>query len=411
MKLSAITLLGLGLCATGLSVAHAATWTPFAVTAGAQCAPIDINDSGITVGNCTPASTTANDIPWVAVGSGSQIALPPLATGQPCRVWAVSNTGKVVGDCRDASNSHFGTTWEATSPSTAPTKLNPLPSTWLIPLLRPQDVATEGVAINDQGDVAGSSYNADSRGTVVFYATGSSTPERVSDWGDNCTVADLNLPATGTPQIALNCPNNAGNTTARVAEKTGSFYTLTNLPLPPGATNCIVNSATKASSFVGTCLYPNSAVNVAKSAFWSSKTATPLVLTLSSGSKNMVININEIGQVLVSQNTADGRNQYMTWLPSTLPIPIITFILFPSGSVWGEAGAIVGGNVVGLNILTNDQYSLGCTWTQTTGSVCLPSIGGGKNNRVTAISKNGAHMAGVVMDATQTAIAVTATLP
>lgn len=183
MKLSAITLLGLGLYATGLSVAHAATWTPFAVTVGAQCAPIDINDSGITVGNCTPASTTANDIPWVAVGSGSQVALPPLATGQPCRVWAVSNTGKVVGDCRDASNSHFGTTWEATSPSTAPTKLNPLPSTWLIPLLRPQDVATEGVAINDQGDVAGSSYNADSRGTVVFYATGSSTPERVSDWG------------------------------------------------------------------------------------------------------------------------------------------------------------------------------------------------------------------------------------
>lgn len=120
MKLSAITLLGLGLYATGLSVAHAATWTPFAVTAGAQCAPIDINDSGITVGNCTPASTTANDIPWVAVGSGSQIALPPLATGQPCRVWAVSNTGKVVGDCRDASNSHFGTTWEATSPVPRP---------------------------------------------------------------------------------------------------------------------------------------------------------------------------------------------------------------------------------------------------------------------------------------------------
>lgn len=413
MKLSAITILGLGLYATGLSVAHAAAWTPFSATAGAQSVPIDINHSGITVGNSKPASTTANNIPWVADGAahGAQTELAALAIGQPCSVWAVSNNGKIVGDCRDASNSHFGVVWEAASPGTVPTKLDPLPATLLIPLLRPKDVATEGVAINDQGDVAGSSYDANGRGTVVFYATGSGSPERVSGWGDNCTVADLNLPTTGAQQIALNCPNSAGNTTARVAEKTGLSYTMTDLALPTGATNCIVNSANKALSFVGTCLYPNSAVNVAKSAYWSSKTATPLVLTLSSGSKNMPVNFTDAGLVLVAQNTADGRNQYMTWQPAPIPIPIITIITFPSGIVWGEAGVIVNGNVVGLNILTSDQYTQGCTWTATAGTVCLPSIGGGKNSRVTAVSKNGAYMAGVVMDAAQNAIAVTATLP
>ncbi|WP_423749392.1 hypothetical protein [Pseudomonas sp. VD9] len=221
MKLSAITLTGLGLWTAGLSIAHAATWTPFSATVGAQCAPVDINDSGTTVGNCKPASATANNIPWVADGSahGPQTALPPLASGQPCSVWVVSNNGKVAGNCRDASNSHFAVVWDAASPGTAPTKLDSLPATLLIPLLRPKDVATESVAINDQGDVAGSSFDADSRGTVVFYASGSGTPERVSGWGDNCTVADINRPTTGTPQIALNCPNNAGNTTPRVAEK------------------------------------------------------------------------------------------------------------------------------------------------------------------------------------------------
>lgn len=413
MKLSAITLTGLGLWTAGLSIAHAATWTPFSATVGAQCAPVDINDSGTTVGNCKPASATANNIPWVADGSahGPQTALPPLASGQPCSVWVVSNNGKVAGNCRDASNSHFAVVWDAASPGTAPTKLDSLPATLLIPLLRPKDVATESVAINDQGDVAGSSFDADSRGTVVFYASGSGTPERVSGWGDNCTVADINRPTTGTPQIALNCPNNAGNTTPRVAEKTGLSYNLTDLALPTGASYCTVSSATNTARFVGTCIYPNSSVNVAKSAFWSSKNAMPLVLNLSSGSKNMAIDINEEGLVLVSQNTADGRYQYMTWVPSVLPIPVITIIPLPSGSVWGEAGAISSSTVVGLNILTSDQYSQGCTWTPTAGTVCLPSIGGGKNNQVTVISKNGTYIAGVVMDSTQTVVAVTTQTP
>lgn len=413
MKSAAVTILGLALYVMAVSVAHAATWAPFSATVGAQCAPIDINDSGITVGNCRPASATANNVPWVADGSahGAQTALAPLASGQPCSVWAVSNSGKAVGDCRDANNSSFGVAWNAAAPGTAPTKLDALPATLLIPLLRPKDVATNGAAVNDQGDVAGSSFDANNRATVVFYAAGSGAPERVSGWGDNCTVVDVNRPTTGAPQIALNCPNNAGNSTPRVAEKTGLSYTLTDLALPAGASYCTISASTNAAQFIGTCVYPDSAVNVAKSAFWSSKTAAPLVLTLSSGSKNMAVNVNEAGMVLVVQNTSDGRQQYMSWLPSTLSIPIIAIITLPSGSVWGQAGAIASGNVVGLNILTSDQYSQACTWTQTAGAVCLPSIGGGKNSEVMVMSKNAAYMAGVVMDATQTAVAVTTTLP
>ncbi|AZE58172.1 hypothetical protein C4K03_6065 [Pseudomonas synxantha] len=413
MKPSVITIVGFGLYATGLSVAHAAAWVPFSATAGAQCAPVDINNTGITAGNCRPASTTANNVPWIADGAahGAQSALTSLTSGQPCSAYALSNNGKVMGNCKDASNSHFGVAWDATSPATTPIKLDPLPATLLIPLLRPKDVATKAVAINDQGDMAGSSLNADNQGTAVFYANGSGTPERVSDWGDNCAVADVNSPTTGTPQLALNCPNNAGNTTARVAEKNGLFYSMTDLALPTGASYCTVTRAINASSFVGTCIYPNSAVNVTKSAFWSNKTAVPVVLTLSSGSKNMAISINEAARVLVSQATIDGRNQYMVWVPSPLPLPLFRTIPLPSGSAWGEAGAISSGEIVGLNVLNSDQHSQGCTWTQSTETVCLLPIGGGKNSEIKAVSKNGAYMAGMILNATQTVIAVTATLP
>ncbi|MGR3965207.1 hypothetical protein FW800_12215 [Pseudomonas sp. 910_23] len=413
MKSSVMIILGFGLYATGLSVAHAAAWVPFSATAGAQCAPVDINNTGITAGNCRPASTTANNVAWVADGAahGAQSALTSLASGQPCSASALSNNGKVMGNCNDASNSNFGVVWTATSPAVAPIKLDSLPATLLIPLLRPKDVATNAVAINDRGDVAGSSLDADNQGTAVFYANGSGTPERVSNWGDNCAVADVNLPTTGTPQLALNCPNNAGNTTARVAEKNGVSYSMTDLALPTGASYCTVTRAINASSFVGTCIYPNSAVNVTKSAFWSNKTAAPAVLSLSSGSKNMALGINEAGRVLVSQSTVDGRNQYMMWLPSPLPIPIIAIIPLPTGSAWGEAGAITSGEIVALNVLNSDQYSQGCTWTQSAGTVCLLPISGGKNSEIRAVSKNGAYMTGMVLNATQTAIAVTTTLP
>lgn len=412
MKSSAITILGFGFYAAGLSVTHAAAWVPFSATLGTQCVPIDINDNGTTVGICRPASDTANNIPWVADGAahGPQTALPPLASGQPCNLRAISNNGKVMGNCADASNSHFGSVWAATSPAATPLKLDSLPAQ-LIPLLRPKDVSTKAVAINDQGDVAGSSFDADNQGTAVFYANGSGTPERVSGWGDNCAVADINLPTSGTPQIALNCPNSAGNTTARVAEKSGLSYSMTNLALPTGASYCTVSRAINASKFVGTCIYPNSTVNVRKSAFWSSKTSAPLVLTLSSGSKNMAIRINESGLVLVSQATADGLTQFMTWFPSPLPIPAIAFITLPTGSKQADAGMIASGNVVALNVLNAGQHEQGCTWQQSVGTVCLAPIGGGKINTVVAISKNGAYMAGTAMDATQTNIPVTTTLP
>ena len=407
------TLLGIGLFSAGLGVAHGAAWAPFAPTVGPKCSPIDINDSGNTVGVCRPASETANDIPWVADGAthGAQVALTSLASNQPCSVWGISNSGTVVGSCADASNALFAVIWNYLAPGASPVKLDALPATLLIPLLRPKDVRTVATAINDQGDIAGLSSNAAGDSTVVFFPSGSGTPERVSGWGDNCSAADINKPATGNPQIALNCPNSAGNSTAMVAEKVGGSYSTTTLTRPSGASFCNVNHINNASNFVGTCFYPNSAVNVARSVYWSSKTAVPLVLSLSSGSRNAAISVNEAGFVLVVQQTATGPNQFWVWLPSPLPVPIIVLVTPPSGSKWFSAGAIATGNVVGLNAVDSNQYLVGCSWTQAGGSICLPSIGGGHNSQVEAMSKNGSFMAGTGMDSAQNIVPLVTPLP
>lgn len=402
-----------GLSIVGLGGAQAATWVAFSSSAGAQCTPASINNSGMTVGNCTPASTTANNVPWVGDGAahGAQLPLATLVSGQPCSVWGLAHSGQAVGDCSDANNASFAVVWGSVSPTTTPLKLDSLPATLLIPLLRPKDVDTTGTAINGQGDVVGSSFNASRQGTVVFYPAGTGAPQRVSDWGDGCAAVDVNLPASGNLMIALNCPNSAGNSTAKVAEKTGAAFSVTSLALPTGASYCTVSQTNNASQFIGTCIYPNSATNVAKSAYWSSNTAAPLVLTLSTGSRNTAVGINQAGLALVVQTTIEGRRQYIAWQPSTLPLPIVQFIPLPTGSVWGDAGAIAGGSRVTLNAVTPSQYITGCTWAPSAGSVCVPTIGGGSNSQVAVISENGSYMAGMVLDAAQTVISVTTTLP
>jgi hypothetical protein len=406
-------LLAVACVMVAVSASQAATWVAFSATAGAQCTPSDINNSGVTVGNCAPPSSSANNVAWVGdgAGHGAQTPLAPLASGQPCSVWGIAHSGQAIGGCADANNAYFATVWNSALPSNTPLKLDSLPATLLFPLLRPKDVSTAGTAVNGQGDIAGVSLNATGAGTVVFYAAGSGAPERVSGWGDGCLAVDINLPSAGNPYIAMNCPNAAGNSTATVAIKGALGYGMTALALPTGASYCSVIRATNASQFVGTCVYPNSASNVSKTAYWSSATAAPLVLTLSDGSRNSAIGINQAGLVLAKQTTADGRWQNLAWRPSTSPFPIVQFIPMPSGSVWAQAIAIVDGSQVAVNAMTASQYFIGCTWSPSAGNVCVPAIAGGSISQIAAISENGAYMAGMVLDATQTSVSVTTALP
>lgn len=396
--------------------ANAATFIDLGHAAGAQCTATGVNDSGLAVGNCSQASTSVNNAPWVAniTTAGPQQPLAAMAAGQPCEVNGLSNAGLAVGSCKDASNVSFATVWSAATPGNAPLQLNPLPGTLLFPLLRPADKSTTLAAFTQQGDILGSSLSANDVATVVFYNAGNATPIRVSNWGDNCVGVDvINRGAS----IAMNCPNSSGIPIGQIAQLSGSNYSTTTLALPSGATNCTVSAINDQLQIVGACYYPNTAVNVSKTAYWATPSSSPLVLTLSSGSKNRGMLINNSGspsspgRALVVRQDEQGRAQYLIWLPLPTPIPAINFILPPAGSVWTEAVSMADNNIVVLNSTSTSQYPAGCTWDTTNGTQCLAPIGGGLISRFTSISRNGSFAVGDNVDNAQAVGAAATTLP
>lgn len=387
--------------------ANAATFIDLGHAAGTQCGTSAVNDNGLAVGNCS--SNSVNDAPWMAnvTTAGPQQPLAPMTNGQPCEVMGISNAGTPVGSCKDASNISFAVVWNAASPDSAPLQLNPLPGTLLIPLLRPADKSTTPAAFTQQGDMLASSLSAKQDATVVFYSAGSTSPVRVSNWGDNCVGVDI---INGGASIALNCPNSTGIPVGQIAQRSGSSYSSTILPIPSGATNCTISGLNNQLQIIGTCFYPNTAINVSKTAYWATPTSAPLVLTLSS-SKNRGIMINNNGRALVVRQDEQGRLQYMIWLPLPAPIPAINYILPPAGSVWTEAVALADNNVVVLNSTNNEQYPAGCTWDTTNGTNCLLPISGGLISNFTSISPGGSFAGGESTDSSQNIRSVGATLP
>lgn len=395
------------------TTAHGASWTPPASPLlGPQCATIGINDAGMAIGNCTSNSVNINNIPWLANGvtHGTQTALAPLATGQPCFVWAITNNGKIIGDCKDASGMPYGVSWDASNPTSVPVKLDALPATLLFPLLRPKDKSTQTTAVNDAGDTVGFSFNSDEVSTAVYFPSGSGTPQRISDWNDNCFPADINLPATGNKRAVMNCTDSAGHSIIKVAEITPGSFSATSLSNPTGAVDCNASNINNSGQVLGTCNYPNAEVNVTKTTYWPNPAGAPKTLQLSSGSKNTGVDFNDSGVALVSQMSTDGIASYLIWFaPSPTPLPLLQAVILPTGVKRAIASRLGSNNSVALSIINANENTQGCVWTSTTGAHCLLPISGGKNNRITSMSKSGNYIAGVASDSNQNLIPVITT--
>ncbi|MGY2147244.1 hypothetical protein [Pseudomonas azotoformans] len=391
---------------------QAATLIDLGHAAGAQCTTAWVNDNSQIVGNCTPPSTTANNAPWLAANLNTpQQTLPPLASGQPCWVIGISNSGAIVGNCNDANNIPFAVTWNAASPTTSPTQLKPLPGTLLFPLLRPADVKTALSAQNKHGAVLGKSISPGSEATVVLYLSGANTPLRISDWGDNCSGADINSTSiNGYPSIAMNCPGTGGTFIASVVMRGVSGYSRTTLATPPGASYCFVTSLNDQLQLVGTCIYPNSAANVSKTAFWASPTSIPNMLEVPVSTKNYGVAINSQGKILARGMGSQGISQDLFWEdPST------TFSVQPilplSGSVSTTAVGLADNNTVALNCENASEHPTGCIWTSTGGTQALSPINGGLKSWLNGISSSGEYVFGSANNSSQNQSAVAATLP
>lgn len=406
--ISAATLAGLS------SATNAATYTALVPAVGAQCKAAGINNSGMTVGNCSPANPSAIKAPWVddSTTAGGQLLLTTLVAGQPCVAEGIANSGKVVGECADANNVNFGASWDASSPGSPATRLAPLPGTILFPLLRPADMSTQPSAFNQRGGIVGSSISGTGVGTVVIYAaTGGGTPQRVSDWGDNCVATSVNFTLlNGYPSIAMNCPNAGGTTTATVAVRsTAAAYSKVALTMPTGTTDCTVIAINDQSQLAGTCA-PSSTTDVPETVFWSSPTATPIVLTRKDRAKNAAVDLNNLGHIVGVVFDTNGKTQPFLWDPVAGPAEGV-LISPPTGAKSSQPIAVADNDTVALVSTDSNQYVTGCTWTPTAGTQCIAPLAGGKKSVLTTISQNGSYAAGVANDSGQNDVAIAADLP
>ena len=422
MKMHSLGFAGcLLLSAVSLTV-NAAAYTNLGHEAGAQCETSGINDSGIAVGNCTPASASANNVPWLADTNteNSQVALKPLVAEQPCRALNISNAGWIGGICKNANNVNTAVVWNATTPNNTPTPLKPLPGV-VLPL-RAADVKTIIMASNQRGDMVGWSISSNQELSTVIWLAGDDTPKRVFSsllgllgYNDKCVpVGVSDSLSNGYPSIAMNCPRTNGITIPQVAKANVTTYTISSLPIATGANRCYVKGINNTLQSVGYCEYPDTATNPVRTAAWMTPTTAPLTLTLSIKSKNAGRAINNSGVVLASRQDDTGRVSDLTWIPLA-GLAGIQLIQPPTGAVSTQAFGIADNNTVALNSDV-DQYLTGCIWSPATGgnaatTHCLASIGGGKKNWLSTFSQSGSYAGGVNLNSTQDMDAVAVELP
>ena len=411
--ITAMALIGTALPCGYVPTASAATYVTSTTPAGVQCQTTWINDNAQAVGNCTTANVSAYSNAWYsATLVGAQQILPRLVSGQPCTANAISNNGWILGHCANAANLGFAVFWSAASPGNAPIATIPLPGTLLFPPLRPADVQTVPSALNQQGTVLAQSISAELDETVVLYLAGNPTPRRVSNHGDNCKGVDVNnTPINGSPSVIMNCPDNNPALRPTIATWTGSSYTRTHLPSPPGASYCWATGMNDQLQAVGTCVFNNgTAGNEPKTAFWATPTSAPLLLTMPLNAQNQGIAINNLGHILAYGHAPTGFMQALFWIDPTNSFSVQS-IQPLAGSNQAVPVGISDNDTVGLNCLNSSQLLTGCYWTPSTGTVAMSPLPTGLESSLNGISRAGGIISGYSTDGGNNLSAVGATLP
>ncbi|MBY8948248.1 hypothetical protein J1G35_20520 [Pseudomonas sp. SH10-3B] len=392
-------ILAVALVASACKTTAMAALVAITPAAGLQCDVSDINNSGVTVGNCSTGNAAIPNQPWVAPTPGTAVILPRLAPSQPCSVGVISNAGWIAGECGSPTGAQYGVTWDANDLGSGILRFNPRPG--LIGLF--PDVSTRIAAMNQRGDVLGSSIDRSGDSTVVLWAAGTESPLDVSSARDNCSGVDISTPVgSGRPAAAINCPNSIGTQTGKIAQHNGLLYVATQLPTPAGALTCVVTGINNLLRVVGGCQY--STAPFLRAAFWASPNAAPTsVPSLTTSSVSIATSLNNSGQVVVTYEDVNGNISSAFW--DTTAGTVTAIAAFTSGV--GSSGVALADNgtvlVIGANSQTDTESA---TWTAATGLQSFGFYNSGKNTSIGAISQDGSKIAGSAEDSTQTNIAV-----
>jgi hypothetical protein len=399
---ASLSVLAAGMVLAGMSSPAYASWSDEGTSAGLQCSSADVNDSAIVVGNCLSGTFIREG--FVAATLGKPVPLAPLTTngngGEACTVGGINNallpSAIIVGSCEDANSVPQAVFWNAGNPAITPTQLQPLPG--IAGLLA--DVQTIETAVNQQGNIVGTSINGNEDATpVIWNAAGTPTalPAALLGSVTNCVPVDINDAAP--PSIVGNCPAGAGGGGKNVAVL---WLTSTSAPLilfkPSGASYCTAKKINTSGQILGECFYlgTNGATpDTFRTVEWGSGGSGPTVLMTINGNtslRNVGVDMNASGQVAGTRLIAGGYTSAFYWDPSkgTNATPIDQL---PGGSRAGAAGIADNGVIIGNGEANgvNEAY----VWHASNGTLTpIAPLQSGGNDGVRAIAKSGGFIAG-----------------
>lgn len=335
----------------------------------------------------------------VRLSPGTLTPLSPLVTGQPCSTGAITNSGLIVGSCRDSAGRGQAVLWSASTPTAAPVQLFGPAGT----------LRSSASAVNQQGAVVGvSAINNDTIYPTLWPAGSSSGVALpisllalVGLGNTNCVAVDVADNATSganTPVVVGNCPDGQGRPLAVIwiwnpgLLGVGASYVVSALPIPSGAQFCAVSAINVLNEALGTCDYGPGLGNGPHTVRWAANGGAATVLGGVSGfARNSGTAINANGQIIGEYTGAGDFANPFYWDPTAGTITAIAPL--SGGSTCVATDLSDTSLVVGVSE-TNDGHEHAFESTVAGGTVDLGVLSGGYNSTVSAISRNGAYAAG-----------------
>jgi hypothetical protein len=276
-----------------------------------------INDAGTAVGNCILRNLQLGFVRLATASASTQLAaLPSTANGFPCGVAALSNASAgneiIMGWCNDAKAVSQAVFWNSSTPTTAPTLLQPLSLLGL-----DADVRTQAVAVNSSGVMVGVSISGSGAKTPVTWSSAGAPTQLLAPLGSvntNCEPVDISDGSAF--EIIGNCKDAGTGGANKIVFWVGTGGAYKALTPPSGATSCTLMTINALVQALGQCNYPG---DVTHAVVWGSTGGIRLsVLTsinLNTTAKTYAVDMNDSGSVACNFLDSSGRKQPCLWHP------------------------------------------------------------------------------------------------
>ncbi|MBT2750053.1 MULTISPECIES: tyrosinase family protein [unclassified Lysobacter] len=359
---------------------------------GNVCTASNTSDTGAVVGACRDAEGDIAAVYWPP-GISTPTLLSTLEPDGPCSVFDINNANVAVGGCEQGTaGEDFPVRWVASLPGSTPQRLKPLAG----------HAKAAASAINHAGVVAGVSIDNDGGDHAVLWRPNQTGPTTLPELGllpplipstTECHVTDMT--DTDWPVAVGICQLRDGGAVA-VRWTSGLLgYSATQLPRLPGGSNCAAAAINTNLAVAGTCEDED---GDAIAVLWApdGNSLTYLDYLEASGESRQqlaVIDMNEAGVVLGNYLTDDGLARAFVWVPIGDPALEEGLDIGSLGGAWTAGRDIAGNGYVVGTAQNASGLAESFIWKPTTGIQGLGTLGG-FSSQATALSDDGLNLVG-----------------